>query len=154
MTKADIVDVISISIGLTKVETEAVVNGFMETVIDAMKRGENIELRGFGSFKVVKRAQRVARNPKTNVEVIVPEQFVPILKVSKDFKEAVNESMAVKFWFRKPFKVLILEVWTKKHLQPSGDIVCQAEKKENAQKLQSTSVKSVWEKTDTRKSNF
>ncbi len=96
MTKADIVDVIASSVGLTKVETEIVVNGFMETVIDAMKRGENIELRGFGSFKVVKRAQRVARNPKTNVEVIVPEQFVPILKVSKDFKEAVNHSMAVK----------------------------------------------------------
>ena len=65
MTKADIVHVISTSVGLTKVETEAVVNGFMETVIDAMKRGEHIELRGFGSFKVVKRAKRVARNPKT-----------------------------------------------------------------------------------------
>lgn len=96
MTKADIVDIISTSIGLTKVETEAVVNGFMETVIEAMKRGDNIELRGFGSFKVVKRAQRVARNPKTNVEVIVPEQYVPVLKVSKDFKEVVNDSMAVK----------------------------------------------------------
>jgi DNA-binding protein HU-beta len=96
MTKADIVDIISTSIGLTKVETEAVVNGFMETVIEAMKRGDNIELRGFGSFKVVKRAQRVARNPKTNVEVIVPEQFVPVLKVSKDFKEVVNDSMVVK----------------------------------------------------------
>jgi len=89
MTKADIVDIISSSVGLTKVETEAVVNGFMETVIDAMKRGEHIELRGFG------RAQRVARNPKTNEEVIVPEQYVPMLKVSKDFKEAVNESITV-----------------------------------------------------------
>ena len=96
MTKADIVEIISTSIGLTKIETEAVVNGFMETVIEAMKRGDNIELRGFGSFKVVKRAQRVARNPKTNVEVIVPEQFVPVLKVSKDFKEVVNDSMALK----------------------------------------------------------
>src|SRR5690554_1939845 len=93
MTKADIVDIISSSVGLTKVETEAVVNGFLETVMDAMKRGETIELRGFGSFKVVKRAQRVARNPKTNEEVIVPEQFVPMLKVSREFKEAVNESM-------------------------------------------------------------
>lgn len=96
MTKADIVEIISSSTGLTKIETETVVNGFMETVIEAMKRGDNIELRGFGSFKVVKRAQRVARNPKTNVEVIVPEQFVPVLKVSKDFKEVVNDSMAIK----------------------------------------------------------
>lgn len=92
MTKADIVDIISSSTGLTKVETEAVVKGFLDTVIDAMKRGETIELRGFGSFKVVKRAQRVARNPKTNEEVIVPEQYVPMLKISKDFKKAVNQS--------------------------------------------------------------
>lgn len=96
MTKADIVDIISSSVGLTKVETEAVVNGFMETVIDSLKRGDTIELRGFGSFKVVKRAQRVARNPKTNEEVIVPEQYAPVLKVSKDFKESVNEAMMSK----------------------------------------------------------
>lgn len=96
MTKADMVDIISSSVGLTKVETEAVVNGFIETVIDSMKRGENIELRGFGSFKVVKRAQRVARNPKTNVEVIVPEQYAPVLKMSKEFKESVNESISSK----------------------------------------------------------
>ena len=95
MTKADMVDIISSSVGLTKVETEAVVNGFMETVIDAMKRGEHIELRGFGSFKVVNKAQRIARNPKTNEEVSVPEQYAPMLKMSKDFKEAVNESMSI-----------------------------------------------------------
>lgn len=93
MTKADIVDIISSSTGLTKVETEAVIKGFLETVIDAMKHGETIELRGFGSFKVVKRAQRVARNPKTNEEVIVPEQYVPTLKISRDFKESVNKAM-------------------------------------------------------------
>lgn len=88
------VDIISSSTGLTKVETEAVVKGFLETVKEAMKKGEHIELRGFGSFKVVKRAQRVARNPKTNEEVTVPEQYVPLLKVSKDFKEEVNSSMS------------------------------------------------------------
>ncbi len=93
MTKADMVDVISSSTGLTKVETEAVVNGFMETVIDAMKRGEHIELRGFGTFKVVKRAPRVARNPKTNEEISVPSQFVPTLKISQDFREIVHETM-------------------------------------------------------------
>lgn len=93
MTKADIVSIISSSTGLSKVETEAVVSGFMETVMDALKRGETIELRGFGSFKVVKRAQRMARNPKTNQEVVVPEQYVPTLKMSKDFRKAVHESM-------------------------------------------------------------
>ncbi|MCC5926280.1 MAG: integration host factor subunit beta [Bacteroidetes bacterium] len=94
MTKADIVDIISSSTGISKVETEAVVKGFMETVIQAMKKGETIELRGFGSFKVVKRAKRVARNPKTNQEVLVPEQFVPVLKVSKEFKSSVHDAMS------------------------------------------------------------
>ncbi|MEX0684726.1 MAG: HU family DNA-binding protein [Balneolales bacterium] len=93
MTKSDIVDTISSSTGITKLETEAVVNGFLSTVIDSMKKGETIELRGFGSFKVVKRARRVARNPKTNEEVIVPEQFVPVLKISKEFKRSVNKEM-------------------------------------------------------------
>lgn len=93
MTKADMVDVISASTGLTKVETEAVVNGFMETVIDAMKRDEHIELRGFGTFKVVKRAPRVARNPKTNEEIQVPARHIPVLKMSKDFRQAVNEEV-------------------------------------------------------------
>ncbi|MEX0773424.1 MAG: HU family DNA-binding protein [Balneolales bacterium] len=93
MTKSDIVDTISSSTGITKLETEAVVNGFLSTVIDAMKKGETIELRGFGSFKVVKRARRVARNPKTNEEVIVPEQYVPVLKISKEFKRSVNKEM-------------------------------------------------------------
>lgn len=94
MTKADIVDIVSQATGFTKVETEAVLKGFLETIIEAMKRGESIELRGFGSFKVVKRAKRIARNPKTNQEVIVPEQFIPVLKVSKDFKKSVNESLS------------------------------------------------------------
>lgn len=94
MTKADIVDIISESTGITKVETEAVVKGFLDTIVDAMKKGENIELRGFGSFKVVKRAQRVARNPKSNQEVIVPEQYIPVLKVSKEFKKDVNLAMS------------------------------------------------------------
>lgn len=93
MTKSDIVDIVSASTGISKIETEAVVKGFMETVIESMKKGENIELRGFGSFKVVKRAPRVARNPKTNQEVTVPEQYVPVLKISKDFKAAVHNAM-------------------------------------------------------------
>ncbi|MCK9410403.1 MAG: HU family DNA-binding protein, partial [Bacteroidetes bacterium] len=52
MTKADIVDVIASGTGLTKVETEAVVDGFIQTVIASLRDGKNIEIRGFGSFKV------------------------------------------------------------------------------------------------------
>ena len=93
MTKADIVDVIASATGLTKVETEAVVDGFITTVIGAMRDGRNIEIRGFGSFKVKKRKSRVARNPRTGAQVMVDEHFVPTFKVSKEMKQIVNENL-------------------------------------------------------------
>lgn len=93
MTKADIVDIIASATGLTKVETEAVVDGFISTVIQAMKDGKNIEIRGFGSFKVKKRKGRVARNPRTGEQVMVDEHYVPVFKVSKEMKSVVNENL-------------------------------------------------------------
>lgn len=77
---------------MTRIEVDSVLKGFFETVIEALKRGESIELRSFGTFKVSKRAQRVARNPKTNEEVIVPQQVVPQFKPAKDFRKDVNNS--------------------------------------------------------------
>lgn len=93
MTKADIVDVIASGTGLTKVETEAVVDGFIQTVISSLRDGKNIEIRGFGSFKVKKRKGRIARNPRTGDQVQVDEHYVPIFKVSKDLKVLVNENL-------------------------------------------------------------
>jgi DNA-binding protein HU-beta len=93
LTKADIVDTIATATGLTKVETEAVVDGFIKTVIDAMQNGKNIEIRGFGSFKVKKRKGRVARNPRTGEQVMVGEHWVPLFKVSKEVKVSVNENL-------------------------------------------------------------
>ena len=94
MTKADIVDRIATGTGLTKVDTEAVVDGFMHVVIEAMKDGKNIEIRGFGSFKVKKRKGRVARNPRTGEQVMADEHWVPLFKVSKEVKQAVNEILS------------------------------------------------------------
>jgi DNA-binding protein HU-beta len=93
LTKADIVDKIAGATGLTKVETEAVVDGFILTVIDALKEGKNIEIRGFGSYKVKKRKGRVARNPRTGEQVMVGEHWVPLFKVSKEVKVAVNQNL-------------------------------------------------------------
>jgi DNA-binding protein HU-beta len=93
LTKADIVDVIASATGLTKVETEAVVDGFISTVINALKEGKNIEIRGFGSFKVKKRKGRIARNPRTGEQVMVDEHFVPLFKVSKDLKHSVDDNL-------------------------------------------------------------
>ena len=96
MTKADIVDNIASATGLTKVETEAVVDGFLATVSQAMKDGKTIEIRGFGSFKVKKRKARMARNPRTGDEVFVEEHYVPVFKVSKELRHGVNENMREK----------------------------------------------------------
>ncbi len=96
MTKADIVDVIASATGLTKVETEAVVDGFISTVITSLKEGRNIEIRGFGSFKVKKRKGRIARNPRTGEQVMVEEHWVPLFKVSKDLKHLVDENLKKK----------------------------------------------------------
>ena len=93
MTKADIVDVIASGTGLTKVETEAVVDGFIQTVIASLRDGKNIEIRGFGSFKVKKRKGRMARNPRTGAQVTVQDHYVPIFKVSKELKAVVNENL-------------------------------------------------------------
>jgi DNA-binding protein HU-beta len=93
VTKADIVDNIASATGLTKVETEVVVDGFLATVSDALRDGKSIEIRGFGSFKVKKRKARVARNPRTGEEVFVEEHYVPVFKVSKELRAGVNNNL-------------------------------------------------------------
>lgn len=92
VTKADIVDRIAEGTGLTKLETEAVVDGFVITVMEALEAGQSIELRGFGSFRVRERAPRVARNPQTDEPIDVPRQFVPAFKPSQEFRRVVNEA--------------------------------------------------------------
>ena len=96
MTKADIVDKVAAGTGLTKLETEAIIEGFFKTVIEALKEGRRIEIRGFGSYRVKKKNARQARNPKTGEQVFVPEHYVPTFKFSKDFKELVNQGMMEK----------------------------------------------------------
>lgn len=96
MTKADIVDKVAGGTGLTKLETEAIIEGFFATVIDALKDGHGIEIRGFGSYKVKKKNPRNARNPKTGEKVFVDEHYVPTFKFSKEFKERVNVGMSEK----------------------------------------------------------
>lgn len=93
MTKADIIDKIASGTGLTKIDTEVVVDGFFKTIIDALASGHGIEIRGFGSFKVRKKKPRNARNPRTGEKVYVGEHYVPAFKFSKDFKSAVDLGM-------------------------------------------------------------
>ena len=92
MTKADVIDRIAEGTGLTKIETRAVVEGFMTTVADALKDGDRVELRGFGIFEVQHRAPRTARNPQTNEPVQIEARDVPAFRPSTTLREAVNQA--------------------------------------------------------------
>jgi len=91
MTKQNIIDIVSEATGLTKVETDAVMNGIMKTIIDSLANNERIELRGFGTFGIKHRMPKKARNPGTGDAIYLPERFVPTFKPSKLMKKRVNE---------------------------------------------------------------
>ena len=93
MTKSDIIKEVAEGTGLTKVEIEAVLDGIITSISESLKRGERIDLRGFGSFIVKHRSARDARNPATREIVKLNERHIPAFKVSKIFKEVVNKSL-------------------------------------------------------------
>ena len=76
--------------GLTKTDTAAVVNGFIESVVEALEREDHLEIRGFGTFKVVERAPRTGRNPRTGAEVKIASRKAPTFKPSKELRARVN----------------------------------------------------------------
>jgi DNA-binding protein HU-beta len=90
MTKADIVDIIAEGTGLTKVETQAVVDGFLATMSYNLRTKKRVELRGFGNFRVVRRSARLARNPKTGEPVYIREHETVVFRPSKELKEFIN----------------------------------------------------------------
>ena len=92
MTKSQMVDRVAEATGLTKIETEAVIEGFLYLVQETVKDGEAVELRGFGAFRPKERAPRMARNPQTDEPVPIPRRWVPAFKPSKEFRRAVNEA--------------------------------------------------------------
>ena len=94
MTKADLVNDVSNAAELTKKDAERLVEIVFESIIDSLNRGEKIELRGFGSFRVRERGSRRGRNPKTGAAVNIPGKRVPYFKAGKELKELINESPA------------------------------------------------------------
>ena len=93
MTKSDIIHEVSEITGLTKVEIEAVLEGIIVSISNSLKRGERVDMRGFGGFIVKQRPARDARNPATREIVKLKERFIPVFKVSKLLKEEVNKSL-------------------------------------------------------------
>lgn len=96
MTKADIVSKISDEIGLEKVEVQKTIEAFMETVKDSLSEGENVYLRGFGSFIVKTRAQKVGRDISRKKSIIIPAHNIPSFKPAKTFVEDVKKNVKVK----------------------------------------------------------
>jgi len=90
MTKADIVNEISRSTGLEKAAVLTTIEKFMETVKETMANGENVYLRGFGSFILKTRKEKTARNISKNTTIIIPEHKIPAFKPAKTFLEDVR----------------------------------------------------------------
>ena len=85
MTKADIVNSISQKTGIDKTTALTVVEAFMASVKESLADGENVYLRGFGSFILKKRAEKTARNISKNTTIIIPEHNIPAFKLAKTF---------------------------------------------------------------------
>lgn len=90
MTKADIVNEIAKSTGVEKVLVQTIVEAFMENVRNSLIDNNNVHLRGFGSFIIKKRAQKVARNISKNTTITIPEHNIPAFKPSKSFVAKVK----------------------------------------------------------------
>ncbi|MGD9993591.1 MAG: HU family DNA-binding protein [Salinivirgaceae bacterium] len=93
MTKADIVNEISKNTGIEKVTVQKTVEAFMESIKTSLETGNNVYLRGFGSFVVKKRAEKTARNISKNTTIIIPEHFIPSFKPAKTFVSKVKSSV-------------------------------------------------------------
>ena len=93
MTKSDIINEVSSKTGLTKVETEAVLEGIINSIATSLKKNKRVDIRGFGSFVVKKRKAREARNPSTNEIIKLNLRYIPSFKVSKLLKESVNSTI-------------------------------------------------------------
>ncbi|MBP1636790.1 MAG: hupA [Acidobacteria bacterium] len=94
MTKAELVEEVSRVSDLTKKHSEVIVDTVFRSIILALQRGEKIELRGFGSFRLRKREPRKGRNPKTGARVEVPPKQVPYFKPGKELKDLINAGEA------------------------------------------------------------
>ena len=92
MTKAELIEEVSRVSDLTKKHSEIIVDTVFKSIINALHRGDKIELRGFGSFRIRQRESRKGRNPKTGERVHVPAKKVPYFKPGKELKELINQS--------------------------------------------------------------
>ena len=91
MNKSELIAAIAAKTGETKKDAEATLNAFVDVVTDSLVKGDKVQLVGFGSFEVRKRAARKGRNPQTKEEIKIPASKAPVFKAGKALKELVNK---------------------------------------------------------------
>ncbi len=91
MNKSDLIAAIAAKTGDTKKNAEATVNAFVDVVTESLVKGDKVQLVGFGSFEVRKRAARKGRNPQTKEEIKIPASKAPVFKAGKALKDLVNK---------------------------------------------------------------
>lgn len=90
MTKAELIEEVSRVVEMSRKDSEVIVETIFDSVVRALRTGEKIEIRGFGSFRTRQRQARIGRNPKTGTRVEVPAKRIPFFKPSKELKDLVN----------------------------------------------------------------
>ena len=91
MNKSEVIEFIAGRANLSKADAERALNAFMECVTETLKKGIQLVLVGFGTFKISKRAARMGRNPQTGAEIKIAAATLPVFKAGKALKEAVNK---------------------------------------------------------------
>ena len=91
MNKAELINAVAASADVSKKDTEAVITAMLDTITEALKQGDKVQLVGFGSFEVKKRAARIGRNPRTKEEIEIPATVLPVFKAGKVFKDIVGK---------------------------------------------------------------
>jgi DNA-binding protein HU-beta len=91
MNKAELIAAVAAKTGDTKKSAEVALNAILSSITDSLKKGEKVQLVGFGSFEVRKRAARKGRNPQTKEEIKIPASKAPVFRAGKQLKELVNK---------------------------------------------------------------
>ena len=91
MNKSELINAVAVSAEVSKKEAEAVITAALDAITAALKEGDKVQLVGFGSFEVKKRAARVGRNPKTKETIEIPASVVPVFKAGKALKDAISQ---------------------------------------------------------------
>ena len=91
MNKAELIAAVAAAAEISKKDAETAVTATLDTITTALKEGDKVQLVGFGSFEVKKRAARIGRNPKTKESIEIPASVVPVFKAGKALKDAVAE---------------------------------------------------------------